>query len=225
MMSLNDVIINHVSSNIPPANEAFDWLQTIGVAAACVAAVTACVATIVACYTVRKAHQTAQAQLITALLGEYGSAKIGNAMTELVGFKEGCEKNDLCFADEYKKLRNTGQKRGEELNAFRRPISHYFNKVYRLRKLELLDDTYVEVVADKGQAEFLLYVLEPIEAQQIKDKQCAPDVYEFFSERYDLPRFEEKRENDEAKNSAALKKILDKKREALKDGNQGPGGD
>ena len=75
------------------------------------------------------------------------------------------------------------------IDAARRPISHYFQKVYSLYKAKMIDLTIVETVANKKQAKFYLDRFEVLEwAAGQSAGGYDESSFEFYAELYHLPR-------------------------------------
>ena len=100
------------------------------------------------------------AQIMSNLLDEYRSDEMSDAMTGLQQFEEshGCQ-----LHHRFLELRREDRESYKLLNAMRRRMSHYFDKIYRLQRAEYIDDAFVRTVVGQGQVEFYLKVIEPLE--------------------------------------------------------------
>jgi hypothetical protein len=106
-------------------------------------------------------QKATQASLIANLLDDYSSPEMLDAMLRLDEFKNLHGEN---FADEFRRLRIDNYDLIHQVDHGHRRVSHFFNKIYILKKLEYLNDNAVKEVATKGQVEFFRNLVEPLEA-------------------------------------------------------------
>lgn len=123
------------------------------------------------------------AQIMSSLLGEYSSAEMSDAMTRLQQFEEthGCQ-----LHHRFLELRGEDRESYERLNAMRRRMAHYFDKIYRLQRAEYIDDAFVRTVVGQGQVEFYLKVIEPLE--KAIDPAYDKSAFEYFAKLHGLDR-------------------------------------
>lgn len=131
-----------------------NYIDTLGVIAATVAAYMAWLAA-------DKTHKSTQAQLISSLLNEYGSDEMQEA---LVGLRKKWKENPTGYQKKFEEQKDVDP----NWDRWRRRVSHYFHKVAVLYEDALLDRKYVARVATKEQVQFLLEVIEPLEAGNAK---------------------------------------------------------
>ena len=105
-------------------------------------------------------QKATKASLIASLLDAYSSSEMLVAMLRLNDFKTRHGGN---FADVFRRLRTDDYDSIRKVDHARRRVSHFFNKIHTLKKLEYLNDDAVKEVATKGQVEFFRHVVEPLE--------------------------------------------------------------
>ena len=101
-----------------------------------------------------------QASLIASFFDAYSSPEMLDAMLLLRDFKT-CHGDE--FADVFRRLRIDDYDSIREVDHARRRVTHHFLKIHTLMKLEYINSNEANEVATKGQVEFFLYVLEPLE--------------------------------------------------------------
>ena len=117
---------------LPPATA-----QTITAVAASVAATVAALAAVASWRAVRANQKAFEGRLLSDLMGEYASEGMGEALDALGRY-----------------FRNPNVGRPED--GQRRRVSHYFQKVHRLREARLISERFARRAIDRGQAIFFL---------------------------------------------------------------------
>ncbi len=149
-----------------------------------IAAVGALGAAIAAWSAAHETKRALQGQLLINVTDAYMRPEILNAMR---GLRRLWREYPTEFAKKFLEQLNSGSDNGNSLNHSRRIVSHHFLKIFRLRKLEFVDDTFVRELAPPDEARFLFEVIEPLE--QIINQNYDPSMFDMFRKLYpDLSR-------------------------------------
>ena len=143
---------------------------------AAIGAVAAAIAAWRAAYEAKKALQT---QVIMNITDAYATPEMLDAMKELREFER--EHNNK-FADKFLEERNKGSDTGNHLDHCRRIIISHFLKIVRMKKLKLVDDSFVKEVAHPTGVQFLFEVIEPLE--RIINPNYDISVFDMFRKLY-----------------------------------------
>ena len=123
------------------------------------------------------------AQIMSSLLDEYQSDAMSKAMTGLRQFERS---HRPVFQDHFLDLLQRSPDSYRPLDAKRRRVAHYFDKIYRLQRAEYIDDTFVRTVVGRDQVEFFLEVIEPLEKAVKSDYDKS--AFEYFAKLYGVER-------------------------------------
>ncbi len=123
------------------------------------------------------------AQIMSSLLDEYQSDAMSKAMTGLRQFERS---HRPVFQDHFLDLLQRSPDSYRPLDAKRRRVAHYFDKIYRLQRAEYVDDAFVRTVVGQGQVEFYLKVIEPLE--KAIDLDYDESAFEYFAKLHGLDR-------------------------------------
>jgi hypothetical protein len=126
----------------------------------CIAAVSSAVAAGAAWRTVKITQDTYQGQLFTDLSDVYNSPEMLNGMLWLTNW---VRENPNNYAEKFIKIRKEDYTQIEKLDQSRRLVKSYFVRVYRLRRVNLLQDKLEKLLLNDQQIGFLLKILEPLE--------------------------------------------------------------
>lgn len=136
------------------------WADAISLASAIIALLTAFAsfrAASAAKLAATATQQATQAQLMNTLLDSYASPQMHSDLRDL---QDWFKKHGQRATDEFRIAR---QGQAHNVDEARRRISHYFQKIYKLKVSGFLDEAAVRAVADEGQVSFLRNYVEPLE--------------------------------------------------------------
>ena len=136
----------------------------------------ACIAAIAACLSAHRTRQATQAQIMSALLDQFGSEEIQQAHHCVVEFWT--EHGDQRLA-EFETL-------PPKVDLARRRIALYFDKVHRLNRARLINQKFVEGVAERDSIFFYLKKIEPLE--NIVNRDYDKSAFEYFAKLFQLER-------------------------------------
>ena len=157
-------------------NELISWIVAIGAIGAAIGAFWAAIA---AWKATHEAKKTLQAQLVIDITDAYAAPEMLDAMKELRAFeRKYCTKSP----EEFLKERNKDSDEGKRLDHCRRRVSHHFVKILRMKRLKLIDDSFVKEVAPPIQAQFLFEVIEPL--QRIINLKYDTSMFDMFRKIY-----------------------------------------
>lgn len=155
------------------ATELISLIAAIGVVGAAIAAWRAAY----------EANKNLRAQLVINITDAYGAPEILNAMKELRAFeRKHYNYRPNGFANKFLEERNKGSEEGNRLDHCRRIVTHHFLKILRMRRLKLINDSFVKEVAPPGQAKFLFEVIEPLEL--IINPKVDTAIFDMFRQLY-----------------------------------------
>ncbi len=100
------------------------------------------------------------AQIMSSLLDEYSSDQMSDALT---GLRQFVQSHGPEFQDNFRELLGKSVDAYRRLDSYRRRVSHFFDKIYRLQKAGYIDDAFVRTVVGPDAAEFYLEVIEPLD--------------------------------------------------------------
>jgi hypothetical protein len=144
-----------------------------------------CLITAYAAWQAKRAAQETRnsivAQITSSLLDAYATDEMLHAMLLL---SEWAKEYGANFADEYGQRRGEKYQQVENVDRARRRISHYFEKIYALWKLKLIDESIVRAVASAEQVKFLHEKVEPLEATL--NPQYEKSIFDAFGSLYGI---------------------------------------
>lgn len=141
-----------------------------------IAAVAASLAAIASWRAVRGNRKASEGKLLSDLLNEYAHEEMRKALEAVRSHLDIPSENDL--------------KGGQ-----RRMVSHYFQKVHRLREARLISEKFVRHAVDAGQVALFLR-MEPLERELHRERKIGsepdPSPFAFYARLYRLPRTTER---------------------------------
>ncbi len=130
-----------------------------------------------------EANKNLKAQLVINITDAYAAPEMLNAMKELREFERKYHnQRPIGVADKFLEEINKGSDEGNRLDHCRRIVSHHFIKILRMKKLKLIDDSFIKEVAPPIQAQFLFEVIEPLERS--KNPKYDTSIFDMFRELY-----------------------------------------
>ena len=135
-----------------------DWVWLILLIGVFVAAIAA----IAAWRSAKATKKTGLAQILMQITDAYGSDEMLSGMQKLRNWQR---KHPTDFAEKLGEMRNDlGEyAKIEEEDKARRRFSHHFYKIWLLFDRGLVNKSFVKKVAPRGQVDFLLEIVEPLE--------------------------------------------------------------
>ena len=159
-------------------------LNVLGVLIAMVAAVAAWKSASAASQAAQVTRDTSVAQLMAGLMAEYSSEKMLGAMITLRRFQS---EHGIEFAAKFRQKRQSDYDTVAFVDKARRRVSHYFQRVVEIYDLGFLNRSSLERLATKGQIEFFLEVIEPLEEAITTDYDDR--AFRFLGKMHGLDRF------------------------------------
>lgn len=102
-----------------------------------------------------------QASLIAKIMDDYSAPEMIDALHLLDRFKTD---HGSDYAYEFRNLRKNNYDSIRQIDHARRRVSHFYSKIYVLKKLKYINDEAVKEIATKGQVKYFRHVVEPLEA-------------------------------------------------------------
>lgn len=135
----------------------------ISISIAALAAIGAVIAAIGSWKSASETRKTALAQTLMQITDAYSSSEMLEGMIRLRNWKN---KHPKDFAQKFAEMRKDPSKYAdiEDEDKARRRYSHHFYKIWLLFDSKLIDMEFVKKVATSGQVDFLLEIIEPLEA-------------------------------------------------------------
>jgi hypothetical protein len=117
-------------------------------------------AAIAAWRSARAAEKAVSAQILMQIMDAYSSPEMLSGMIRLNEFKGTYKEN---FAGIFAKTRVSNYNEIKIVDEDRRRFSHHFSKIWRLFESGLVNEKVIKQVATRGQVDFLLEIIEPLE--------------------------------------------------------------
>lgn len=108
----------------------------------------------------RSANKNLRAQIVINLTDAYSKPEFMNAMEKLRDFEQ---KYKPEFPAKLIEELDKKSDEGKDINESRRMVKYHYLKIFRTRKLKLIDDDFVKEHASLESVQFILEVVKPLE--------------------------------------------------------------